>query len=82
MTTLNATAQIYLPRRFRARGMSAYLMAFSCGMALGSAFWGQVAQRFGLNTAFVAAALTMMLTSLVSYSWPMGSIRSSDRVSG
>lgn len=75
MTTLNATAQIYLPRRLRARGMSAYLMAFSCGMALGSAFWGQVAEHFGLNFAFVAAAATMVITALLSRPWPLGSLR-------
>lgn len=75
MTTFNATAQIYLPRRFRARGMSAYLMAFSCGMALGSFFWGQVAEQFGLSIAFAAAAVTMVLTSLISHHWPLGTMR-------
>lgn len=39
MTTLNATAQIHLPRKFRARGMAAYLMVFALGMALGSGYW-------------------------------------------
>lgn len=75
MTTLNATAQIYLPRRLRARGMSAYLMSFSCGMAIGSAFWGQLAEYFGLNVAFIAAAATMVVTALISRSWPLGSLR-------
>ncbi|MGN6545373.1 MAG: MFS transporter, partial [Aureliella sp.] len=75
MTTLNATAQIYLPRRLRARGMSAYLMSFSCGMAIGSAFWGQLAEYFGLNIAFIAAAATMVVTALVSRTWPLGSLR-------
>ena len=75
MTTLNATAQIYLPRRLRARGMSAYLMAFACGMALGSAFWGQVAEYYGLSSAFVAAAALMVITALVTLRWPMGTLR-------
>lgn len=75
MTTLNATAQIYLPRRLRARGMAAYLMAFSCGMAAGSFCWGQVAEHFGLNAAFAAAAITMMLTTAASHRWPLGSLR-------
>lgn len=75
MTTLNATAQIYLPRRLRARGMAAYLMAFSCGMAAGSFCWGQLAEYYGLNVAFVAAGIAMVVTSLVSVRWPLGSLR-------
>ncbi len=82
MTTLNATAQIYLPRRLRARGMAAYLMAFSCGMAGGSAFWGQVAQRYGLSVAFFTAAGTMIITSAISHRWPIGSLNTTEEKEG
>ena len=75
MTTLNATAQIYLPRRLRARGMAAYLMAFSCGMAAGSFCWGQIAEHFGLNAAFLVAAMTMVITTTASHRWPLGTLR-------
>ena len=63
MTTLNATAQVYLPRKFRARGMSAYLMCFALGMAIGSAVWGWLAYFVGLNIAFVTSGLFMVILS-------------------
>ncbi len=75
MTTLNATAQIYLPRALRARGMSAYLMSFSCGMAAGSAFWGQIAQVYGINAAMIASGSVMIATSLITLKWPLGTMR-------
>ena len=64
MTTLNATAQVNLPRKFRARGMSAFLMSFAMGMSLGSLSWGWLAYALDLSWAFVAAALAMALSTL------------------
>ncbi|MEO8271910.1 MAG: MFS transporter, partial [Aureliella sp.] len=75
MTTLNATAQVYLPRKFRARGMAAYLMAFALGMAVGSLVWGELARRQGLGFAFVAAAVLMLLTSAIMHPLKIGSLR-------
>lgn len=74
MTTLNATAQVYLPRKFRARGMAAYLMAFSLGMAVGSVVWGELARRQGLGVAFVVAAALMLLTSVAMHPLKVGSL--------
>ena len=74
MTTLNATAQVYLPRKFRARGMAAYLMAFALGMAVGSVVWGELARRQGLGVAFMAAAAVMLLTSAVMHPLKIGSL--------
>ncbi|MEZ6081034.1 MAG: MFS transporter [Pirellulaceae bacterium] len=74
MTTLNATAQVYLPRKFRARGMAAYLMAFALGMAIGSVVWGELASRQGLGVAFWAAAVLMLLTSVAMHSLKIGSL--------
>ncbi len=75
MTTLNATAQVYLPRKFRARGMAAYLMAFALGMAIGSVVWGELARRHGLGVAFVAAAGVLLLTSLAMHPLKIGSLQ-------
>ncbi|MCA9192346.1 MAG: MFS transporter [Planctomycetales bacterium] len=60
MTTLNATAQINLPRKFRARGMAAFLMSFAAGMTSGSLIWGWLAFYTSLGTSFVVAGFTML----------------------
>lgn len=75
MTTLNATAQVYLPRKFRARGMAAYLMAFALGMVIGSVLWGEIARRHGLGVAFVVAAAVMLLTSVAMHPLKIGSLQ-------
>lgn len=74
MTTLNATAQVYLPRKFRARGMAAYLMSFSLGMALGSVMWGMLANSRGLSLAFVTAGVAMLVTTLAMHPLKIGSL--------
>ena len=74
MTTLNATAQVYLPRKFRARGMAAYLMAFSLGMALGSLVWGWLAWGQSLNLAFALAASTLVVSGLAVHPLKIGSL--------
>lgn len=74
MTTLNATAQINLPRKFRARGMAAYLMAFSSGMALGSVCWGWLAWGATLGVAFAVAALTLFASAAAMHRLKIGSL--------
>lgn len=74
MTTLNATAQVHLPRKFRARGMAAYLMAFSLGMALGSVVWGWLAWGQTLSLAFVVAAGILAISGLAMHPLKIGSL--------
>lgn len=74
MTTLNATAQVYLPRKFRARGMAAYMMFFALGMAIGSATWGWLANFHGLNAAYMAAGLSLVATALAMHPLKIGSL--------
>ncbi len=74
MTTLNATAQVYLPRKFRARGMAAYLMAFALGMSLGSLVWGWLAYGQSLNLAFMGAAAAMVVSAAVMHPLKIGSL--------
>lgn len=74
MTTLNATAQIHLPRKFRARGMAAYLMVFALGMALGSAIWGWLAWGQSLSLAFCVAAGSLVLSSAWMHSYKIGTL--------
>lgn len=74
MTTLNATAQIYLPTALRARGLAAYLTSFASGIAIGSLVWGQVAQALGLNSALLLAGLVLTVTTILSARWPLGTL--------
>jgi hypothetical protein len=74
MTTLNATAQVHLPRAYRARGMASYLMAFSLGMASGAAMWGWVAYAGGLQFAFVAASAAVLGGAFALHHLPIGSL--------
>ncbi len=74
MTTLNATAQVYLPRKFRARGMSAYMMAFALGIAIGSVTWGWLARSQEISTAFVVAGIMMTLTAILLHPLKIGSL--------
>lgn len=74
MTTLNATAQVYLPRKFRARGMAAYMMFFALGMAIGSASWGWLAKFQGLDTAYVVAGICMLISCFAMHPLKIGSL--------
>lgn len=71
LTSLNAAAQLSLPRWVRARGLSVYLLVFTGCQAVGAYIWGLVATRAGLDTALVwsgallaAAALSVTVLPL------------------
>lgn len=76
LTTLNATAQVHLPREFRARGMSTFVMSFSLGMGLGSLTWGWLAGRIDLGPAFISAGVTLAILGSVTNRLPLGSLAS------
>ncbi len=67
LTTLNATAQVILPRRMRARGMGCYLTAMAISMSSGSLVWGQVAAWAGLGATQTIAAATLVVTAAISF---------------
>lgn len=73
LTTLNATAQVTLPRPLRARGMGCYLTAMAFSMSLGSLIWGQVAGHFGVATALLVASVTLLATAAISLAFKLGS---------
>lgn len=76
MTTLNATAQVNLPRKFRARGMAAFMMSFALGMALGSAVWGWLGYFFDISTAFKTSAALLAMTAVGMHGMKVGSLKS------
>ncbi|WP_246112722.1 MFS transporter [Allorhodopirellula solitaria] len=71
LTTLNATAQITLPTRLRARGMGCYLTMMAGSMAVGSLLWGQIAGQIGLGGALFSAAILMLFTAIVGLFFPL-----------
>lgn len=71
LTTLNATAQLTLPPRLRARGMGCYLTVMAGSMAVGSLTWGQIAGAIGLSGAMIVAAMGMIATAMISLVFPL-----------
>lgn len=59
LTTLNAAAQLHLPRWVRARGLAMYLLVFTGSQALGSFLWGLIATREGLGVALTLSAVLL-----------------------
>jgi MFS family permease len=59
LTTLNAAAQLSLPRWVRARGLSVYLLIATGSQAIGAYAWGALATRAGLDVALLGSAVAM-----------------------
>lgn len=64
LTTLNAAAQLHLPRWVRARGLSMYLLVFTGCQAVGSYLWGLIATRDGLGVALTLSAVLLGVTAV------------------
>lgn len=64
LTTLNAAAQLSLPRWVRARGLAIYLLVATGSQAIGSYAWGAVATRAGLDTALLGSAAVLGAVAL------------------
>jgi MFS family permease len=59
LATLNTSAQTAAPGWVRARVISMYVLVLQGGLALGSAVWGVVASRGGMQFALTAAAIAL-----------------------
>ena len=57
---LNVSAQTMCPAWLRARALSMYLFVLQGGMAVGSAIWGAIGERWGIPTALLIAAMTLV----------------------
>ena len=60
ISTLIAELQLFLPVWVRARGLAIYLVTFTGSMTVGALIWGLVAEGFGLQLTFFAAAVVML----------------------
>jgi len=65
-STFNISVQLSVPTWVQARALGGYQTIFMGGMALGSALWGAVAQRFSTSTALIAAAAGMFGTLVIA----------------
>lgn len=72
LTTLNTAAQITLPSRLRARGMSCYLTAIALSMSTGSFLWGTIAEACGVDRAQKIAAVTVLVTAAIGLAFQLG----------
>jgi MFS family permease len=67
LTSVNIVVQMLLPASFRARGLAINMTGMMGSMTLGAAFWGLVAQQFGLRTALlVAGVMGVLMPALTS----------------
>jgi MFS family permease len=71
LTTLNAAAQLSLPRWVRARGLAIYLLIATGSQAIGSYVWGAVATRAGLDTALLCSAVVLGVVALSVTAFPL-----------
>jgi predicted MFS family arabinose efflux permease len=60
LASLNVSAQTMAPAWVRARSLSMYLLVLQGGMAAGSAVWGAVASRLGIEFAFWFASIGLL----------------------
>lgn len=66
LATLNLAAQTAAPAWVRARVISMYVLVLQGGLALGSAVWGIVASRAGIQFALTFAAIALTAGLLLS----------------
>ena len=66
MSTFNVAAQVTVPGWVRARALAVYGIAAQGGMAIGSAFWGVVAERLSLSTTLLCAAAALAVSLIVA----------------
>lgn len=68
---LNVSLQLSTPRWVVGRALSFYMMGNAAGMVLGSWAWGSVAESYGLQSALIASASTIILGALAGYKLPL-----------
>jgi predicted MFS family arabinose efflux permease len=60
LACLNVAAQTMSPPSMRARALSIYILVLQGGMALGSAFWGALATKFGIPTTMLVSSAALV----------------------
>ncbi len=71
LTTLNAAAQLSLPRWVRARALAVYLLVSTGSQAIGSYLWGAIATLEGLHIALTCSAALLGVVALSVAAFPL-----------
>ncbi|AEM41992.1 MFS transporter [Ketogulonicigenium vulgare] len=71
LSLFNVSVQMAAPRWVVGRALALYQTSMFAGFALGSWFWGRLAEDFGLMPTFLLAAGTMLLVAATGLIWPM-----------
>nr|UXE45372.1 enterobactin exporter EntS [uncultured bacterium] len=67
----SALVQTMAPDWVRARVLAIFMLVFQGGLAAGSALWGLVGERAGIETALVWSGLACVATGALSYLWAL-----------
>ena len=78
MSSLNVAAQVTTPAWVLSRALGVYQLVFQGGIAVGSAFWGTVAQHLGNPTALLGAAIGLILGLTVARRYRLTAVGSLD----
>ncbi|MCB1055352.1 MAG: MFS transporter [Acidobacteria bacterium] len=73
----NVAAQSSLPGWVRARALSAYMVVFFGGMAIGSSLWGGLADWLGSRWALIGAAGVLLFGLLAALRFRLGKVDAS-----
>jgi MFS family permease len=68
---LNISVQLSVPRWVAGRALAGYQASLTGGIALGAWMWGQVAAQRGIEIAFLASGVALILTPLIGLLMPM-----------
>jgi MFS family permease len=71
VTSITIVAQMLLPRQIRARGLSINMMVMMGMLALGSVFWGKVAEIVTLSQTYLIAGLIGVAVPLLTQKFPI-----------
>jgi Transmembrane secretion effector len=73
LSVLYVSAQLALPDWVRGRGLSIFLTVIFGSITAGSALWGLIAAKAGLEAALFAAAAGALLAIPLSWRWKLRS---------
>jgi MFS family permease len=77
-STFNIAVQLSAPAWVQARLLGSYQMVFQAGMAIGSAFWGFLAEQIGTSAALCIAAVGLLVGLPLARRFPVPSGRIAD----
>jgi quinol monooxygenase YgiN len=72
LSALQVSAQMTLPPWVRARGLAAFVVILTGGLAIGSVLWGQVATKIGIPLALTTAAAGMVAAVALTWKYKLG----------